>query len=110
MTQITDTQLDKIFHCMADHTRRQILDQILSSPLTVNEIAEQHNMSLNAVSKHIKVMESADLIHKRRQGRHIYCEVNLSPLDEMQKVIEYYKRFWTERFDALEHYINNKKN
>lgn len=102
--------LDTTLHALSDSTRRSILGRLAKKECTVNEIAEPYDMSLAAVSKHLKVLEKADLIIKKKEGRSYKCRMNYEPLTEVEQLIREYKTFWEARFDELEKFISyNKK-
>ena len=100
-------QLDQIFHALADSTRRRILDQLKMEPQRVTDLAQDHQMSLNAVSKHLKVLEKADLINRRVQGRAHLCSFNGERLKEVEKWMELYRVFWEQKLDALDKFITS---
>jgi len=76
---------------------------------TVTDIAEPFELSLNAVSKHLKVLEKAGLIQREVLGREHYCRINTEPFEEVSKWLTYYQTFWTSRLDAMEQEIIAKK-
>ncbi len=102
--------LDATLHALADHTRRDILLRIAKEEHSVNEIAEPYDMSLAAVSKHLKVLESANLIVRRKEGRSYLCRMNYEPLTEVSELIKTYRKFWEARFDELEQFLDDQKN
>ena len=101
-------ELDRIFSALADPTRRAILRGLTRHPATINEIAEPFRVSLNAVSKHVKVLERAGLLKREIKGRQHYCWIEPRPLREAEEWLEYYRRFWEQRMDALEAYVARK--
>ena len=101
--------LDTTLHALADSTRRSILLRISEREQTINEIAEPYDMSLAAVSKHIKVLEKADLIRKKKIGRSYSCSMNYAPLSEVQQLISEYKKFWEARLGELDTFITKAK-
>ncbi|MFV1884319.1 MAG: ArsR/SmtB family transcription factor [Balneola sp.] len=101
--------LDSTFHALADSTRRSILLRLSEQELTVNEIAEPYEMSLAAVSKHLKVLEKSELIKKEKVGRSYTCTMNYAPLNEVQDLINEYKVFWEARLDELDKFITQTK-
>ncbi len=107
-SNIQDQQLDRVFHALADTTRRRILDQLKREPQRVTDLAQHHEMSLNAVSKHLKVLEKADLIKRRVQGRVHLCSFNGERLKDVEKWIKIYREFWEQRLDALQNYVASK--
>ena len=95
-------QLDRVFHALADATRRSILRGIAGKEKTVSEIAQPYEMSLAAVSKHLKVLEGADLIVRERRGSFQFVRTNAQPMQQAQKWLSYYEQFWNERLDRLQ--------
>ena len=90
---------------LADPTRRAILKHLSQKETRVTEIARPFNMSLNAVSKHILILERARLVHRRRQGREHLLSANPEPLNEAADWIDEYRRTWEERLDRLGDYL-----
>lgn len=101
--------LDSTMHALADSTRRSILLRLGKKEQSVNEIAEPYEMSLAAVSKHIKVLEQANLITKEKKGRSYTCRMNYEPLNEVQELINQYRVFWEARLDELDKFITQTK-
>jgi DNA-binding transcriptional ArsR family regulator len=102
-------ELDAVFHALADGTRRSILREIAVREKTVGEIAEPYAMSLAAVSKHLKVLERADLIVRDKRGSFQYIRTNAGPMKQAQKWLSYYEQFWSERLDRLEAAFKERK-
>lgn len=102
------TGLDQIFSALADPTRRAILKTLAQRPATINEIAKPFPLSLNAVSKHVMVLERAGLLRREIRGREHHCRVNPRPLREASEWLEHYRQFWEQRLDALEVYVARK--
>src|SRR5262245_10378418 len=96
------TGLDHTLIALADPTRRAILARLAQGEARVTEIAEPLPMSLNGVSKHIRMLERADLVRRRRMGREHVLSLNLRPLDEAAAWIETQRALWTRRLDILE--------
>lgn len=96
-----EQQLDLVFAALADGTRRSILARLAEGEATVNELAEPFDMSLQAVSKHLKVLERAGLISRRRDAQRRPCRIELAPLDGATSWIEENRRVWEGRLDAL---------
>ncbi len=105
----SDAALDRAFGALGDATRRAILARLAEGSLTVGEIAEPFDMSLNAVSKHLRVLERAGLIHRRIQGREHHCSLGADPLREVASWTERYRDFWEKRLDALEGYLRARR-
>jgi DNA-binding transcriptional ArsR family regulator len=109
VVEYTDT-LDKTFHALANPIRREMLAQLTHKRFTVLEMAQLFDLSLNGVSKHLKVLEQAGLIHREIQGRKHYCSLEAAQLREAAEWLDYYRQFWEGRLDALESFLEKKKN
>ncbi len=101
--------LSAAFAALADPTRRAILARLADGEATVNEIAEPFDISLPAVSRHLKVLEGAGLIVRGRDAQWRPCRLDARGLRTVDDWLERYRRFWTERFDRLEAYIGELK-
>ena len=97
--------LTTTFAALADPTRRAILARLASGQTSVTELAEPFEMSLPAISKHLKVLERAGLIARGREAQWRPCRLEAGPLKDVAKWIEYYRRFWEQSFDRLEEYL-----
>jgi DNA-binding transcriptional ArsR family regulator len=97
-----EQSLDDTLMALSDPTRRAILKRLSSGEARVTELAQPFSMSLNAVSKHIRVLERAHLVRRRREGREHLLSINPKPLDEAADWIVTQRRLWTARLDALE--------
>jgi DNA-binding transcriptional ArsR family regulator len=95
-------RLDAVFSALADPTRRAIIERLSRSEARVTELAEPFDMSLNAVSKHIRVLEASGVVARRRQGRDHILSINARSLDEVDGWIERTRRYWEKRLDAME--------
>lgn len=104
MTQELDS-LSKTFAALADPTRRAILERLAHGAATVNELAEPFDISLPAISRHLKVLEDAKLITRGREAQWRPARLDPNGLKEANAWIEEYKRFWEERFDRLDAYM-----
>nr|WP_296067716.1 metalloregulator ArsR/SmtB family transcription factor [uncultured Actinoplanes sp.] len=98
-------QLSVIFSALADPTRRAILARLAEGPATVNEIAEPFDMTLPAVSKHLKVLERAGLISRGREAQWRPCKLEAEPLREATEWMSHYRRFWEGSFDKLDAHL-----
>jgi DNA-binding transcriptional ArsR family regulator len=94
--------LDRTLLALADPTRRAILQRLSSGEARVTDVAQPFRMSLNAVSKHIQVLERAHLVRRRRVGRVHYISYRSEPLDAAAQWIEQTRHYWASRLDALE--------
>jgi len=107
---VSETQiLDRVFLALGHPVRRQILVRLAQGAATVTDIAEPFDLSLNAISKHLKVLERANLIQREVVGREHYCRISPQPLEEISNWLAYYQTFWTSRFDAMEQEIIARK-
>jgi len=103
------SDLSAVLGAISHPSRRAILARLAKGPARVTEIAEPFDMSLNAVSKHLKVLEGAGLIHREKQGRDHVIEFRGKPLRQVVRWVHEYERFWNERLDVLEAYFQEKR-
>lgn len=103
------SDLDLAFAALADPTRRRIVAKLTRGETRVTDLALPFDMSLNAVSKHIKVLEGAGLVRRTRVGREHYLRLRAQPLREVARWTSQYERFWTRRLDALGEFLNQQK-
>ena len=104
----TPQTLDRTLTALADPTRRAILQRLSSGEARVTEVARPFSMSLNAVSKHILVLERAKLVKRRKVGRDHFLSYRPEPLDAAAKWIEETRSFWATRLDALERLLREE--
>lgn len=104
-----DEQLDAAFSALAHPTRRAILAQLVKGKATVNALAEPFDMSLPAISKHIKVLENAGLITREREAQFRPCALDARPIAAVANWTEIYRHIWEARFDAMEHFLDDLK-
>jgi DNA-binding transcriptional ArsR family regulator len=102
-------QLTTTFSALANPTRRAILAKLSSGEASVTELAEPFEMSLPAVSKHLKVLERAGLVARSREAQWRPCQLEAGPLKDAADWIGHYRRFWTESFDRLDDYLRKLK-
>jgi DNA-binding transcriptional ArsR family regulator len=105
MVNYSPQQLDTIFSALSDPTRRAILQRLTQGEATVTELAAPFTMSLPAISKHIRVLESAGLISRHKDGREHYLRLVAAPMKDAASWLENYRQFWEGQFDALGHYL-----
>lgn len=98
-----------LWSALSDPTRRAIVERLTRGPTRVTDIAEPFDMSLNAVSKHIKVLEAAQLVRRTRQGREHTLELDPAPLREITRWATDIERFWSSRLDRIEQFFEAKK-
>ena len=101
----TPDRLSPTFAALADPTRRAILARLSGGEVSVTELAEPFQMSLPAVSKHLKVLERAGLIARGRDAQWRPCRLTGGPLKDVADWVEGYRRFWAESFDRLDEYL-----
>lgn len=97
--------LDAIFAALADPTRRDILQRLCAHEMTVGEVAEPYDMSLAAISKHLKILEKARLILKRKHGKERLVSVSPYAFKDASDYLEEYRHLWEERLDSLGRYL-----
>ena len=100
-------QLSNTFAALADPTRRAILARLATGEATVNELAEPFDITVQAVSKHLKVLEKAGLISRGRDAQYRPCRLEPVPLDSAIGWIEQHRQVWHERLDQLEQHLRN---
>ena len=105
MAKYSPRRLSRTFAALADPTRRRILEHLAHGDRCVTDLARPYRMSLPAVSKHLRVLENAGLIRRRRDGRLHQLKLNAAPMQKAQQWIEHYRRFWEESFDRLDEYL-----
>jgi DNA-binding transcriptional ArsR family regulator len=105
MVKHSPVSLDATFAALADPTRRRILESLSQQERRVKELAEPFAMSLPAVSKHLRVLESAGLLKRRRMGREHHIGLEPAPMRNAMLWIEQYRRFWEGSLDALAEYL-----
>ncbi|MUK87822.1 metalloregulator ArsR/SmtB family transcription factor [Ornithinibacillus sp. L9] len=97
-----DNHLNNIFHALADSTRREMVQMMAQKERTVSELAKPFDMSLAGISKHIKVLERANLMERSVKGRTHICRLNTESLAQATEWLRFYEKFWSDRFDLLE--------
>src|SRR5438309_9811546 len=102
---ITEDRLSETFAALASSTRRAILARLAQGSATVNELAEPFEMTLPAISKHIKVLERAGLVVRGQQAQYRPCALDAAPLREVSTWAEQYRPVWESRFDQMDNYL-----
>ena len=100
------TNTDKIFSALADGTRRKIIEKLSVKDSTLLEMTESFSISFQALSKHIKILEVAEIITKEKQGKYRMLSLNRKAFEPSLKWISYYSNFWNQSFDKLDELIN----
>lgn len=96
------TRLDTTFHSLADPTRRDILRRLAAQELSVGELAEKYDVSFAAISKHLKVLEKATLVYKRKEGRKYMVALAPQALKDADEYLQQYQQTWQRRYDTLD--------
>lgn len=109
MVKSNAARLDSVFHALSDPTRRSILRDVAREEKTIGEIARPYRMSLAAVSKHVHVLEAADLIARERRGSFQIVRLKPQTLRSAQEWLAYYEKFWNRQLDALQTYLEGEK-
>ena len=104
-----DDRLDHLFHALANRTRRALLRQLSEGSARVTELAEPHGMSVNAISKHLFVLERAGLLRRASKGHVQSCVLETSPLATADEWIRSYRRFWTGKLDRLADFMERPR-
>jgi DNA-binding transcriptional ArsR family regulator len=102
MVEFSERHLDDVFHALAHPVRREILRRIAQQELTISELAAPFDVSLEAISKHVQVLERAELLRRTRSGRTHRCRLGPAPLRDAAEVLTTLAGLWNERLDALE--------
>lgn len=106
---LTDTELDATFTALADSTRRAILVRLSTGEATVNELAQPFDLTLQAVSKHIKVLEHSGLISRRKEAQTRPCHLETERLDAAVTWIDEQRKVWNDRFDQLDQHLRARQ-
>ena len=102
---MSEQQLNQVFAALADPTRRAIIARLATGEATVNELAQPFEMSLPAVSKHLKVLENAGLVVRGRAAQWRPARLEAAPLRDVADWVERYRKFWEQSFDRLDDYL-----
>ena len=103
-------KITQLFKAIADPTRREIFHALVitGSALSISQISNQFEISRQGVTKHIKTLEEAGLIHLDNKGRERFCYANAKPLKELNTWMKFYEQFWDDSLDNLERYLDKK--
>src|SRR5260221_9201538 len=104
-----EDRLDEIFHALANRTRRALVKSLAAGPARVTELAEPHRMSVNAISKHLFVLERAGLIRRPRDGPVQVCILDASPTATPDEWLIGYRRYWNRQIDKLAAFVERPK-
>ncbi|RLP86004.1 MULTISPECIES: helix-turn-helix transcriptional regulator [unclassified Micromonospora] len=106
---MTTDPASAVFAALADPTRRAILARLATGEATVNELAEPFPISVQAISKHLNVLERAGLIVRTREAQWRRCRLDPAPLRTLAEWVEQYRRLWDDRYDTLDDYLRDLK-
>lgn len=109
MVKYSDEQLDAVFGALSDATRPAILERLAEGDASVTELAEPFEMSLPAISKHLRILEEAGFLMREKDGRVHRMQLDTKALKSATAWLDRYRRFWDGRFDALEQYLSKKR-
>ncbi|PCJ67805.1 MAG: transcriptional regulator [Bacteroidetes bacterium] len=100
----------KTLKALADPSRRKIFHTliVLASAIPITQVVSEFEISRQGVTKHLKVLEDAGLVHIKTQGRQRYCKADAKPLQEMNKWLQFYDKFWDDSLNSLTDYLGNK--
>ena len=101
--------LDKVFQALSDPTRRDILERVAHCEMQAGELAAKYDTSFAAISKHLKVLENAGLVCRRKDGRRHFVSLEPEALGQADRYLERYRRMWESRYDKLEKLLKDKK-
>jgi DNA-binding transcriptional ArsR family regulator len=109
MVKYSERDLDATFAALSDATRRGILARLAQGEASVSVLAAPYDISLPGVSKHLRVLERAKLIARRKDGRIYRCRLAAEPMKDAAEWIERYRQFWEQQFDALAHFLEESQ-
>src|SRR5918992_1507740 len=104
---LTEDRLDRVFHALANRTRRALLKQLAGGAAKVTDLAAPFGMSLNAISKHLMVLEDAGLIRRTVSGRVHRCALDATPMATAEQWLSTYEAYWTDQLDRLAEYVES---
>src|SRR5438132_2770029 len=107
---MVDNRLDVVFHALADPTRRGMLASLALGEKSVGQLGEPFRMSFAGAAKHLKVLEGAGLVARRKAGRKQICTLQAGPLAEAERWLRQWEKFWNVRLDRLEALFERDKN
>jgi DNA-binding transcriptional ArsR family regulator len=102
---VTNYPLDEVFAALGDPTRRAIVHRLQEGPATVGQLAKPFRISRPAISKHLRVLERAGLVHRTKEGRMSRCELDARHLHDASQWLEQYRRFWEQQLGRLGAYF-----
>jgi DNA-binding transcriptional ArsR family regulator len=109
MGEYRNAAMDNLLGAVADSTRRAILARLATGDARVTEVAAEFPISLNSVSKHVRMLERAGLVRRTVRGRDHVLSLDAAPLAEAAAWIAHYRRFWEDRLEALDKFVTNNR-
>ena len=109
MVNYSDQQLSQIFSALSDSTRRAMLLRLAKEEMSVADLSKPFGMTKSAITKHLKVLENAGLLGRTIEGRVHRCRLEAKPLAAISEWITFYEKFWNNKFDALDAYLDEEK-
>ena len=106
----TSVDSDQVFSALADKSRRRIVEMLHKKDASILELTDSFNMSFQALSKHVRILENAAIVKKRKQGKFMICSLNHQAFSDSLKWISYYSNFWNESFTKLDAIIKKQPN
>lgn len=103
-------QLSNVLTAISHPARRAIISKLVAGPARFTDIAKLFDVALNAITKHLKLLERAELISREKQGREVFISFRPEPLQLVSGWVHEYERFWTERLDQFEEFFKEKRN
>jgi len=106
--RVSDEDVDRVFHALADATRRDIVRRVLDAEQSISGLARRYPMSMTAVQKHVAVLEGAGLVIKQRHGREQRVVAQMDALRRAEALLDEYERLWRERFERMGEILANE--
>ncbi len=106
---IYSEELDLVFRALSDATRRSMLERLSKGAMNITVLSEPYDISQPSISKHIRVLERAQLIKRTKKGRESIIQINPMPAEHARDWIDHYMAFWVQQFDVIDDYINQQK-
>lgn len=105
MVNYSEQKLNRVFSALSDPTRRAMLLRLAEEEVSVAELSKPFSITKSAITKHLKVLENAGLLHRTIEGRVHHCRLKPAPLAAVSNWVSFYERFWNKKFDALDAYL-----
>lgn len=108
MVNSKEQQLNQIFSVLSDPTRRAMLKRLEQGEMSVADLSHPFDMTKSAITKHVKILENSGLLKRTIEGRIHYCRLEAEPLKSASEWMKFYERFWSNKLDALDTFLNEK--